>query len=209
MRGRGEALAGGLLILWTLLAAVVVWRMPGPNALDRRGFSLIAASLHSSTLLRVADLGSLAVLVAGSVLAALVVVGRDRRTALVCLCGPAAAALVVDWVLKPVVGRHYLGVLSFPSGTVTVTAAVATAWAVAVPGRWKWPVVAIGAVATVAVAVAVIALRWHYPSDALAGAAFGVGVVLAADGAVHLWGAGGAAPAARAAQAVPTAHRQQ
>ena len=34
--------------------------------------------------------------------------------------------------------------------------------------------------------MAVIGLRWHYPSDALAGAAFGVGVVLLVDGVLHL-----------------------
>jgi membrane-associated phospholipid phosphatase len=34
-----------------------------------------------------------------------------------------------------------------------------------------------------------VALRWHYPSDALAGAAFGVGVVLAVDGILQMVGA--------------------
>jgi len=33
--------------------------------------------------------------------------------------------------------------------------------------------------------VSVIGLRWHYPSDALAGAVLGVGVVLLADGLAH------------------------
>ena len=29
---------------------------------------------------------------------------------------------------------------------------------------------------------AVVALQWHYPSDALAGATFGIGIVLVVDG---------------------------
>jgi membrane-associated phospholipid phosphatase len=35
-------------------------------------------------------------------------------------------------------------------------------------------------------AVAVVALRWHYPTDALAGLAFGVGVVLVVDSTAGL-----------------------
>jgi membrane-associated phospholipid phosphatase len=120
------------------------------------------------------------------VLAAVVVVGRDRRRAVACLVGPAMATVLVEWVVKPAVGRHYLGVLSFPSGSVTVVASLAAAWTLAVPGWTRWPVAAVGVVLTGSMTVAVIALRWHYPSDALAGAAFGVGMVLLLDGLLHL-----------------------
>ena len=34
--------------------------------------------------------------------------------------------------------------------------------------------------------VAVIGLRWHYPTDAVAGAVLGVGAVLLVDGVAHL-----------------------
>ena len=34
--------------------------------------------------------------------------------------------------------------------------------------------------------MAVVALQWHYPADALAGAVFGAGFVLLADGVLHL-----------------------
>ena len=68
-------------------------------------------------------------------------------------------------------------------------AAVATAWIVAVPGWLRVPVLVVGAGLVAWTSVAVIALRWHYPSDALAGGAFGVGVVLLLDGILHGAGA--------------------
>jgi len=56
--------------------------------------------------------------------------------------------------------------------------------------RWLRVPGVLGGAALVAWAgVAVIALRWHYPSDALAGGAFGVGVVLLLDGILHGAGA--------------------
>ena len=76
--------------------------------------------------------------------------------------------------------------LTFPSGSVTTVAALATAWALAVPRWWRWLVVPTVTVVVGAVAWAVVGLRWHYPSDALGGAAFGVGVVLLVDGVLHL-----------------------
>ena len=188
--GRREMVVGVILVAWTLLAGVVVHRYPGPNALDRWGFSALGPSLRSSVLIRITDLGGFPVLAAGSVLAALVVVGRDRWRAAACLCGPALATVLVEWVVKPVVGRRYLEVLTFPSGRVTVVASLATAWVLAVPGWLRVAVAAAGSVVVVAMTVAVVALRWHYPSDALAGAAFGVGVVLAVDGILQMVGAG-------------------
>ena len=65
-------------------------------------------------------------------------------------------------------------------------AAVVTAWAVAVPRRFRPVVVVVGAVLVGLMVVAVIGLRWHYPTDALAGAVLGVGTVLLVDGAAHL-----------------------
>ena len=83
-------------------------------------------------------------------------------------------------------GRHFDGVLSYPSGNVTNVAAVATALALATSGRIRVVVGVLGAVATGAMAVAVTGLRWHFPTDALGGAVFGVGVVLLVDGVLHL-----------------------
>jgi membrane-associated phospholipid phosphatase len=187
--GRVETVAGAVLIASTMVVAVIVHWHPGPDGLDQWMFSTVGPSPHSSLLIHVTDLGEVPVAVGGSVLAALVAVGRDRRTALACLVGPAVALVLVEWVLKPTVARYYLGVLSFPSGTITAVAAVATAWVVAVPRWLRVPVLLVGAGLVAWAGVAVIALRWHYPSDALAGGAFGVGVVLLLDGILHGAGA--------------------
>jgi len=177
--------AGSVLVGASVLAAVVVAAFPGPNALDRWGFEMIPASVGSALLVRVADLGDPVVLVAGALVAALVASSRDRATAVACAAGPLLAVVLVEYVGKPLVGRHFEGVLSYPSGSVADVAALATAWAIAVPRPLRPWVVATGTLVTGAMVVSVIGLRWHYPSDALAGAVLGVGVVLLADGLAH------------------------
>jgi len=184
--GRNETTAGLVLVGWTFVAGLVVWLHPGPNVLDRWGFSALPNSPHSSLLLRIADLGGLPLLLGGSALAALVVIGEDRRRAIACLGGPLIAAVLIEWVLKPLVGRRYLGVLCFPSGSVAVVAAVSTSWVLAVPRRLRWAAIVIGVGLVSSMSVAVIAVRWHYPTDAPAGASFAVGVVLLLDGLLHL-----------------------
>ena len=184
--GWSETLVGCILLAWSLVAAVIVSLVPSPNQLDLWGFTALPAEFHDRALLDVAELRALPVLLAGSVLAALCVVGRDRWRAVACLLGPAMAVVLVEWFAKPIVGRRYGGVLDFPSGSVTVVASLATAWVLAVPRQVRWVVTAIGAVAVTLMSVAVIRLRWHYPTDALAAAMFGAGVVLALDGALQV-----------------------
>ncbi len=154
--------------------------------MDRWGFSVIPRSPDSWFLIKVSDLGTPPVLAIGSILAALVVVGRDRWRAAACLLGPALAVVLVDWLIKPAVGRRFEGVLTFPSGTVAVIASLSVAWALAVPRWLRWFVVAVGAVLTTLMVVAVVGLRWHYLSDALGGVTLGVGAVLVLDGVLHL-----------------------
>jgi membrane-associated phospholipid phosphatase len=182
--------AGLVLMAWTLVAGAALHRYPGPNRLDHWGFAELGPSLHSTLLARITELGDLPALVVGSVLAALIVGGRDRARAVACLCGPVLAVILVDWLIKPLVGRRYLEVLTFPSGSVAAIAAVSSAWVVALPGWWRAVAVVVGSVLVAAMMVAVIALRWHYPSDALGGAAVGVGTVLLLDGLLHLSGPG-------------------
>jgi membrane-associated phospholipid phosphatase len=184
-RQRWELMTGVLLLLWSLVAALVIWRYPGPNALDRWGFLALPPAVHSAFFIRFTDLGSSIVLVGGSILAAVVVVGRDRWRAGACLVGPIVATVVVEWIVKPVVGRRYAGVLSFPSGSMTVVASLATAWALAVPRKLLPVVLVAGLVVVVLMGCAVVGLRWHYPSDALVGVSFGTGVVLTLDALVH------------------------
>lgn len=183
---------GGVLLAWSALAALVVSFRPGSNALDRFVQSLVGFTPHSQPLLDLTKLGTRPLLVAGAVVSAAVVAPRDRKRALACLVGPFIAAVTVEWVMKPLVGRYYAGVPTFPSGTVTVTTAVATAWVLAVPRRLEPAMLGAGAVATAAVVYAVIALRWHYPTDAMVGVTFASGTVLLVDGLLHIlagpWG---------------------
>ena len=184
--GRTETVAGASLVLLAGLASLVFRRHPGPIFLDDWGLSLIHPAVGNSFYVRVTDLRSVPVLVAGSILAAVTVVGRDRLRALACLVGPGLSVVLVEWLLKPVIARRFAGVPTFPSGTTTVVASVATAWALAVPRRFAPMAMVIGAFLVGLECIAVTALQWHLPTDALGGVAVGVGVVLVVDGLLHL-----------------------
>ena len=181
-----EAIAGAILVALILLIALFFRWRPGPTIIDRWGISLIHPALHNASWQRIAQIRSTSFLALGSILAALIVVARDRWRALACLVAPTLAVLLTEYVLKPVIARRYAQVLCFPSGSTTAVAAMAVAWVIAVP-RWIRPVVAIvGAFFVGLVCMAVIALQWHLPTDALGGVAFGAGVVLLVDGVIHL-----------------------
>jgi membrane-associated phospholipid phosphatase len=85
-------------------------------------------------------------------------------------------------LVKPAVGRTLGGVYSYPSGSTVGAAALATAAVLAAPPRWRTATVVVAAVFSLWMTAAVVSLHWHYPTDALAGLAYGVGVVLLADG---------------------------
>jgi membrane-associated phospholipid phosphatase len=148
---------------------------------------------------------------------------------LAALAIPVASA-INDSVLKPLVHRTYLGNLSYPSGhTASMFALAAMITVLAfMPGR---PYVrrrpgmlgrlgAVRAAVLVAawalgcvVAVAVIGLRWHYFTDAVAGAAVGTGTVcglaLVLDRAGTLRRSrGGGAPRRRLSRCRPSARRR-
>ncbi len=101
----------------------------------------------------------------------------------------AAAAVPVvvglnDGLLKPLVHRTYLGVLTYPSGhTATVFALAATVTVLLIPprpdrsGALQVLIPAAACVLGCLVAVGVIGLRWHYFTDTVAGAALGIGTV--------------------------------
>jgi membrane-associated phospholipid phosphatase len=97
---------------------------------------------------------------------------------------PAADGLN-DGLLKPLVDRTYLGVLTYPSGHTTAVFAMAATITVlllsptrkAGAGALRLLVsVAVCAPAAV-VATALIGLRFHYFTDTVAGAALGIGTV--------------------------------
>ena len=110
-------------------------------------------------LVRLTEIGDLPVLVVGSVGTALVVVGRDRSGIWPAWPAPPWPPWWSSGHLKPFVARRYVGVLTFPSGSVTTVAA----WPP--PGPWlhrglRSIVIPVVTVVVGAVAWAVIGLRW-------------------------------------------------
>jgi membrane-associated phospholipid phosphatase len=197
-----------LAVAIALVAGVVVAGLyfsarPSPTIFDRWAFAAVPAVHHSGLLIAVTRLGSPFVVVAAAVAGSLATLGRNRPRALALLVGPVLAVTVCDWVIKPVVGRTFADVVSFPSGTVTAVAAVATVGLLATADPWRSVVAALGGTVTVLAVMSVVALRWHFPTDALAGVAVGVGVVLLTDCAARAvaWrrdpGADGSGPGPR------------
>ena len=183
---RAETIAGLVMVGLVLLGALWLRSHTGPNFVDHWGSSFVHPALGNPWWTRLTYLKRVPVLVAGSILAALVVVLRDRWRALACLVAPTIAAVLTEYFFKPLTGRHFTQVLSYPAGTTTVVAALVMAWWLAVTPRFRPVVAVVGAFLVGLECMAVVALEWHYPSEAIAGAVFGVGFVLLVDGVVHL-----------------------
>jgi membrane-associated phospholipid phosphatase len=112
--------------------------------------------------------------------------GRPKGAVLAAVAVPAVAALN-DGLIKHLVHRTYLGLLSYPSGhTATMSALAATLTVLLLipprPARARLMQRLIPAAAcllAIVVAIGVIGLRWHYFTDTLAGAAEGIATVTA------------------------------
>jgi membrane-associated phospholipid phosphatase len=119
-----------------------------------------------------------------AIVVACLLTGRLNGAVLAAAAVPAAAGLN-DGLLKPLVHRTYLGVLTYPSGhTATMFALAATITVLLVmpprpagAGAVRVLIPAAACVLGGVVAIAVIGLRWHYFTDTVAGAAVGIGTV--------------------------------
>jgi undecaprenyl-diphosphatase len=179
---RELVVGAGLLVAVAVVGLYLAWR-PETTLVDRWLLQLI----HSSGSPVLADITSLrypAVIVVGAVLVAVLALPTDRLRALGCLVSPPLALATCELVVKPLVGRHIGSGLSYPSGSTAGAAALSSALVLAVPHRWRLATLVVAIGYTLWMSVAVVALRWHYPTDALAGAAWGLGVVLVVDGTV-------------------------
>lgn len=156
---------------------------PGPEFVDRWGLDLVGPT-RNTALTGVTTLRYPVVIVIGAAIVAAVAFRMDRLRSLACFVGPPLALLTCELVVKPLVGRHLGGGLSYPSGSTTGAAALSAAAVLAVPGRWRPVTVVVAAAYALWMGVAVVALQWHLPTDAIAGMAYGVGVVLVVDGLV-------------------------
>ena len=167
---------------------VVVVPPPGHGGIDRRVFSAINGLPHSAVSDRyistLSDLGEGLGWVAGG--AALAILGgrKGRRAGLATALASVTATYVVQRAVKPIFrrarpsvdrGARVVGVRpvdhSFPSGHSASSFAAATALSIYYP---KAAPLAF-AVAT-GVGLSRVHLGVHYPSDAVAGAAVGIGI---------------------------------
>lgn len=176
-----ELVAGGILVAAVVLGGLYFSFRPAAGTLDRWLGDLVPQS-RSRWLVDISRLRYPVIIVIGSIIAAAVCFPRNRRRALACLVGPPLALVACELVVKPLVGRTLGGSLSYPSGSTVGASALATVAVLVVPARWRAVTMVLAAAYVVWVTVAVVALQWHFPTDALAGVAFGVGVVLLVDG---------------------------
>ena len=182
-RSSGWELAVGVgLLVVVAIGAFYFADRPRSTALDGWVFAAVP-DVGRSTLSAITWFSRPAVIIVGPVLLAWLVWRRDRARAVACLVSPILALVTSELVIKPVVGRTLGGALTYPSGSTVGAAALAVAAVVATPAHWRVLSAAAATAYTLWMALAVVALRWHYPTDALAGVAYGAGVVLVVDGA--------------------------
>jgi membrane-associated phospholipid phosphatase len=184
----GLALAGCVVVVLAL--GLPLRGQTGPDSFDAAVDTPVIAFLgsHHGLLLWLAWPATAVPGIAVSAATAIgcLVAGRLSGALLALAAVPVASALD-DVVLKHLFHRTYLGQLAFPSGHVTSVSAQAAMLAVLLlvaphPRRTqaaRVALVAVFCVLTLTTAVAVIALRWHYFTDTVAGAAVGTGTVLA------------------------------
>ena len=174
------AVGAVLVVLVALGGAYFAWR-PGSGTVDGWFFDLFP-STKNGVFTSVTALRQPWFVIAGSVVACAVTVTRDLPRALACLVGPPAALVAAELVAKPLVGRTLGGTLSYPSGSTVGAAALACAVVLATPPAWRLVSLVVGSLYALWMTSAVVAIGWHYPTDAFAGLALGVGTVLLADG---------------------------
>ena len=194
-RGRGllrrnrqaarEAVIGALLVVAVAAAGVYVSIHPAATVADRWLLDVVPATGHGWSTAVIA-LRYPAVVVVGSVIAAVLTYGRDRPRAWACLLGPSLALVSCELVVKPLVGRTLGGTLSYPSGSTVAVVGLAVAAVLATPARRRVVTALVATVVSLWMARAVVALQWHLPTDALAGLAYGTGVMLLTDAVT--WG---------------------
>ncbi len=186
-RPRAAALLACCAILVTVLGALFAHQATA-DWLDRAVDSPIITVLsHRHGLafwLTVAGSPVPAAALTAMIVVACLLAGRLNGAVLAAAAVPAAAGLN-DGVLKPLVHRTYLGVLTYPSGhSATIFALAATIGVLLVrrpplPRARALRMLILGAACALGgmVVVGLIGLQFHYFTDTVAGAAVGIGTV--------------------------------
>ena len=186
-RPRAGVLLAGCVVLVAVLG-ILFARQSTADPFDRAVDSWVIAGFdgHQALALRLTSPGTtipavaLSVVIAGACL----ITGRLRGAVLAVAAVPVAVGLC-EVLVKPLVHRTYIGQVVYPSGhTATIFALVATVTVLLLasprPAMPRWLRILILAVAyltAVAVVIGVIAVRFHYFTDTVAGAAVGTGTV--------------------------------
>ena len=169
-------------LLATALLSLAVSRGHDGYHLESGALHLIGRSSSVESWAELADF--LAVPVIAVVLIVSLLYGAERRVLprVVVMAGFAAAELINERIVKPVVQERIHGTLSFPSGHVTAVCATAVAmWIALYPvlGRARSITFLLGAAWTLLMSVAVVGAFWHTPIDAIGSILLSVGVVTA------------------------------
>lgn len=190
---QGRRLVAALIALATLGVVILGVHYAGdsgPGRLDSAIDSRLRHRLHGHLrfLHHLAALGGpLWVTVACATMAAAFLLTGRRRAALLAVLGPAVAAGIAEFGLKPLINRRLHDYLAFPSGHTTGAVSVAVVIVVVLlgPSRPAWPAVVrytlavLALLGAAAVATALIGSGYHYSTDALGGICVAVGAVLA------------------------------
>jgi membrane-associated phospholipid phosphatase len=183
--------AGVLLVGCAVLVAVLGVLFAHQSTAD--GFDhavdspvITALAGHNTLIVRLAYPGTtIPAIVLSVVIAVACLITRRLRGAVLAVAAVPVAVGLCELLIKPLVHRTYIGQVVYPSGhTATIFALAATVtvllFAPPRPAMPRWLRILILAVAyltCVAVVVGVIALRFHYFTDTVAGAAVGTGTV--------------------------------
>jgi membrane-associated phospholipid phosphatase len=183
--------AGVLLAGCAVLVAVLGLVFARQNTADRFDHAVDSPVIawfasHHALALWLAFPGSMipAVVLTAALTIGCLLTGRRRGAVLAILAVPVTAVLT-DWLLKPLVHRTYIGQVVYPSGHTATIVALAAAVTVlllapprpAMPSWLRTLILAVAYLTALAVVVGVIAVRFHYFTDTVAGAAVGVGTV--------------------------------
>ena len=186
-RRRLAAVTAGCAIGVAALGAVFAGQSTADafdRAVDAPVISLFAG--HGGLALWLAFPGTTipAVVLSVVIAVACLLTSRIRGTLLAITAVPVAVGLC-EVLIKPLVHRTYIGQVVYPSGHTATVFAVAATIAVlllasprpVMARALRVLIVAVAYLAAVAVVVGVIAVRFHYFTDTVAGAAVGTGAV--------------------------------
>jgi membrane-associated phospholipid phosphatase len=175
----------GVLSMIVVAGGVLIAGKTGPLAFERRIMDSIDSADVSRHLMRLGmQFGAPRFFAALVIALALWAAVRQSWPELIACAGVPAAVLIVELVLKPIIDRHYMNdVLCYPSGTATGVAAWTTlTWLLAMPavrshGLRLSLAICLAALAALT-AFSTVGDHAHYPLDAVAGFASGMGIVL-------------------------------